>query len=204
MTEIKFTTQTPISFTKKGSALIGKCSFGSRNGDYETYAVRLSKSAFAMLEYGDILTFGTGKCEWCVCDATGEILKPDGTRIKLTGTADIGIDTGHPPHLKLEYVQTWKLQWDTCPYEYEKTLAKLPLTLWEKDNQFFIENDGRYSPWNIPTDPNNKAKIQIEKYAHGYKNPDGYMGHTIFWLVKTIQKADSDEPMIYKPDFVCH
>ena len=95
-----------------GKVGYGSCTMSSRHGSYETYAVRLSSKAASMVELGDTLEYWRGKSDWCIVDCGGQIIKADGRRIQLTGSADLGIDTGHPPHLGLKMIQAPKLCWE--------------------------------------------------------------------------------------------
>lgn len=95
-----------------GKVGYGSCTMSSRHGSYETYAVRLSSKAVTLVELGDTLEYWKGKTDWCIQDAGGQIIKSDGRKIQLTGSADLGIDTGHPPHLGLLMVQAPTLCWE--------------------------------------------------------------------------------------------
>lgn len=95
-----------------GKVGYGTYTMSSRHGSYETYAVRLSSKAAAFVEIGDTIEYWKGATDWCVVDCGGQIIKADGRRIQLTGSADNGIDTGHPPHLGLKMVQAPKLCWE--------------------------------------------------------------------------------------------
>ena len=99
-----------------GKVGYGTCTMGSRSGNYETYAVRLSSKAASLVKIGDTLEYWKGKTDWCIQDAGGQIIKSDGRRIQLTGSADLGIDTGHPPHLGLLMIEAPKLCWESDPY----------------------------------------------------------------------------------------
>lgn len=90
----------------------GTCTMSSRHGNYETYAVRLSSKAASMVELGDTIEFHRGATDWCSVDCSGQIIKSDGRRIQLTGSADNGIDTGHPPNLGVLMVEAPKLCWE--------------------------------------------------------------------------------------------
>ena len=95
-----------------GKVGYGSCTMYCRGGSYETYAVRLSSKAAGFVEIGDTIEYWKGATDWCVVDCNGQIIKADGRKIQLTGSADNGIDTGHPPHLGLEMIQAPKLCWE--------------------------------------------------------------------------------------------
>lgn len=84
----------------KGRVAFGRQQMGCRGGSYETYQVRLSGMAAKLVENGD-------QIHWWDCGSDlptiwqgGEIVKPDGKRIHLHGSRDVGIDTGHPPRMR--------------------------------------------------------------------------------------------------------
>lgn len=89
---------------------------GSGKGSYD-YQVRLSPKAANLCQPGDqIRVWDAGQSEFAYVPCEGEIIKPSGWRIQLRGSRDIGIHTGHPPHMSLKMQQTLKVCW-----EYERT-----------------------------------------------------------------------------------
>ena len=107
-----------------GKVGYGTCTMGSRSGSYETYAVRLSSKAASLVEIGDTIEYWRGKSDWCIQDAGGQIIKADGRKIQITGSADNGIDTGHPPHLGLKMIQAPKLCWEAIDSSFSINVIK--------------------------------------------------------------------------------
>jgi len=129
--KIIYSEETQIFHLEGGRMGLGKIFFPGRQSRGETYQVRLSPRASAMLALGD-------KLEWwdtdssCLpaIDCAGTITKLDGRVYHLIGSRDAGIDTGHPPHLGLRMVQEWKV----C---------------WEADADGFKHHKVAYSPWGV-------------------------------------------------------
>ncbi len=91
---------------EKGSLEIGRISFPGRQAKGETFQVKLKKAVVPFVGMGDILIYGdTGASEWTYQECYGILAKEDGRKIHLTGSRDLGIDTGHPPVLGLKYEQ---------------------------------------------------------------------------------------------------
>lgn len=90
----------------EGSLEIGRISFPGRQAKGETFQVKLKKAVVPFVEVGDVLTYGdTGASEWTYQECYGILAKKDGRKVHLTGSRDLGIDTGHPPVLGLKYEQ---------------------------------------------------------------------------------------------------
>lgn len=93
---------------------IGEQNFSRRGGSYQTYQVFLATEAASYLEDEDrIRWWDRGTDCLPVIPCAGEIVKPDGRRVQLVGNRDCGIDTGHPPHLKLKTKTVKGLVWET-------------------------------------------------------------------------------------------
>jgi hypothetical protein len=114
-----------------GRVAFGRQNFSCRGGSYETYEVRLSAKAAALLEGGDELRWGDwGANELPYIRCRGEIIKSDGRRVQLHGSRDVGIDTGHPPHMGLVMQTrkgvTWEYDFDGQSWQ----VAKAPWGTW--------------------------------------------------------------------------
>ena len=96
---ITITKETKLFRKESGAIEIGERRFPCRGGNRLTYEVRLSASAADSLEEGDTLRWWDWDSDCPTRLVNGEIRKKDGTTIPLEGTRDVGIDTGHPPHL---------------------------------------------------------------------------------------------------------
>lgn len=179
-----------------GKVGYGSCTMGSRSGDYETYAVRLSSKAASLVELGDTLEYWKGKTDWCIQDAGGQIIKSDGRKIQLTGSADLGIDTGHPPHLGLLMIQAPKLCWEVTD----------SITVIQHCESGELFKGGRCYPSNITharksyeafvapeiiLSANQKAEIKV------YGSPS-YGFQSAWWQVskKVIKLVDTDKPVV--------
>lgn len=102
----------------------GRDRYTCRGGGYESYQVRLSAAAAAWAEVGDILRWWrTGPSDMAYQACGGEIVKADGRRIQLKGSMDLGIDTGHPPHLGLKMQQVTKPVWEPI-WETQRSLLR--------------------------------------------------------------------------------
>jgi len=85
-----------------GGVAFGEQDFSCRGGSRRTYEVFLAASAVAYLAEGDEVRWWDRGSDLPVISCAGEIVKPDGRRIQLVGCRDCGIDTGHPPNLRLK------------------------------------------------------------------------------------------------------
>jgi hypothetical protein len=95
-----------------GAVALGERLFQGRGGSYLTYQVKLSASAAQLLEEGDVIRWwDKGGNDLPSVSCGGEIAKPNGSCIQLRGGRDVGIDSGHPPHLTLAMKTRKGVRW---------------------------------------------------------------------------------------------
>ena len=199
--EILVTNEKPLS---DGTRPFGSCVFGSRHGDYETYEVLLSAKASEHVSPGDTLKWWRGTSEGCYVDCFGEIIKAkDGSRIQLRGGMDIGIDTGHPPHLTLKYNEVWKPQWVRRDYD-----AKWKIIRHDESGRIWFEPkhlNSSYGDLN-PDDLKDATPLDYEmlpplnegeRYGeHYYLNCYGWSSGWVETQVRRVVKTKTDQPEI--------
>jgi hypothetical protein len=187
--------QTPLEGGKVG---YGKVTMSSRHGSYETYAVRLSGKTASMVEIGDTLEYWRGKSDWCVVECGGQIIKSDGKKIQLTGSADIGIDTGHPPHLGLKMIQAPKMEWEVVDYS-----SILDVIVYLPTGEVFYQ-DGMCFPSSIEEARVRRNKFVEPEINFPYKGEYTWRGNPLYGfqsgyfctLKKVIRLRDTDIPLI--------
>lgn len=103
-----------MRITTEGAAEVGSQEWRGRRGSFQTYEVRLRPAVVrvAYPEPGDTVRYHRLDGDLPCYLVGGELQKSDGRRFQLIGSADVGIDTGHPPNLGLQYVQVWCCAWE--------------------------------------------------------------------------------------------
>lgn len=204
MKEILVTgTEQPLS---DGRVPFGSCMFGSRHGDYETYEVLLSAKASEHVSPGDTLKWWRGASEWCYVDCFGEIIKADGSRIQLRGGMDIGIDTGHPPHLILKYKEVWQPQWVRRDYDAKWDIIRHDESgqIWFKPKRLhFGYGDLKLKHLEGATPLDYKKLPPLnegERYGeHYYYHCYGWSSGWVETQVRRVVKTKTDELLIVQP-----
>lgn len=199
MTNLVVTAKNQVAL-EGGKVGYGSCNFFCRGGSYQTYAVRLSSKAASMVAEGDILEYWKGRTDGCYCEAGGQIIKTDGRKIQLTGSADNGIDTGHPPHLGLKMVQVPKLCWEVVDSYFSIDVIKHIETgeVFSSEYRCYpssIEHARKsYEPF-VPPQVELSANQKAEFTWYG--NPM-YGFQSGWWrrLKKVIKLVDTDKPVI--------
>ena len=92
-----------------GKVGYGSCTVWTKYGETSLYEIRLSAKAASMVSEGDTIEWWRGQHDGPVQDCTGQIVKKNGQKIQLTGYADIGVGTGHPPYLGLKMEKAHRL-----------------------------------------------------------------------------------------------
>lgn len=187
----------------------GNTWFHGRNKGWETYKVRLSANATKWVEIDDTIEWrDCGSSDGCHQGCGGEIIKHNSkARIQLTGSRDLGIDTGHSPHLGLKMIQKWKCDYDFC---YQNHLPSLPYSvavspsgkefaLWATDNlsdmimisKIEIEREEFHFNKLVARENN----WHLIKYNH-QTYPGGWSTYNLGWVKKVIKLRDTDKVLI--------
>ena len=112
-----------------GKVGYGSCIVWTKYGEMKMYEIRLSAKAASMVSEGDTIEWGRGQSYGPVQDCTGQIIKKNGQKIQLTGYADIGVGTGHPPYLGLKMEKTHRLVEENGKKKIELVDTNRPLIL---------------------------------------------------------------------------
>jgi len=190
-----------------GRVAFGQQDFSCRGGSYSTYEVRLSARAAEYLSNGDTLRWWDGPSElpWVSCG--GEILKRDGRRVQLTGSRDVGIDTGHPPHLGLKMKTRKGLVWDWDSQGESFCVAHSPWGMWYKYSHcppgiWGIKTHQEFLDWASDVQPFDGKTIvvsRVRRLCLVIKDAPDVIGWRIGTLVpqvKLIGDVSTDEPII--------
>ena len=184
----------------------GKVGYGTstvwtRYGASTTYEVRLSAKAASMVEDGDTIEWWRGQNYGPVQDCAGQIIKPDNRRIQLTGSADLGIHTGHPPHLGLKMKQACKLVW-----EYDSKLGYSQLLVEHLPTKERFVLDGKCFPSTIEEARTKYTSFKVPKLNLGKNQMYVFksIGKPLYEfqqlhcsvVKKTIALVDTDQPVI--------
>lgn len=109
MNSLIVTAETPRS-AEKGMIELGEKTVSRRGKNYRTYEVRLSSTAAKIVENGDVINWWDSSSDLPCIELEGEIIKKN-KRYQLKGYRDVGIDSGHPPHLSLKMKTRKEITW---------------------------------------------------------------------------------------------
>lgn len=191
-----------------GRIAFGQQNFSCRGGSYKAYEVRLSAKAAAYLENGDTLRWWDDSSELPYIECGGEIIKPDGRRIQLRGGRDVGIDTGHPPHLtlrmKTKKAVTWK--WDANAERTSWSVVRAPWGTWYKfthcpPGMWGVKSHKEFMQWAFDAEvfdgktqylaPNRRLNLTVRP-----EDQQGWISGTLTPQVKVIGDVTTEEPEI--------
>lgn len=194
---------------ESGRVAIGARQFSGRGGSYETYEIRLSAKAAAYLGEGDTV-------DWWDCDnvlpcirCKGEIIKPDGRRIQLNGCRDVGIDTGHPPHMGLTMKTRTGVVWS--PDGYSAQIYRAPWGTWYRCDStppglWGVTSHEQFMGWaydakmiqevchgETKTTENKRLRVSLKE-----TDSHGWVEGRLIPEVKTIGEIATDAPLILR------
>jgi hypothetical protein len=187
-----------------GGTCFGTSRMSGRGRSYETYGVYLSAKAAALVEDGDTLSWGDyGRSDWTYQGSCGRIKKPSGQNICLIGSRDLGIDTGHPPHLRLEYEQTWKIEWEPTiqshpgfVIQYKTTeemfLIKQLERLYEAKTVESAVSQWGATPFDLSMLPKLVAPLKWVPQTRGTESDEWYAPLVFTQSKPVLRRADSD------------
>lgn len=194
----------------------GSQEFPGRGRSYETYQIRLSAKAAILVEVGDIIRFwDCGQSDWTYQECDGEIIKADGRRIQLQGSRDLGIDTGHPPHLGLKMSQRLELSWEYVEgqnVKFPKLAEYIPTGeifdiagmtgnfathLQNRGIEYVRENYPSWDLYAVITNCNHPTNIRLSKrVSFDPVHSPNWQQVFFYWEKKKLILKDTDEPLV--------
>jgi len=191
-----------------GRVAFGQQQVSCRSGICETYEVRLSANAAALLENGDELQWWDEASDLPTILCKGEIAKLDGRRIQLRGSRDVGIDTGHPPQLTLDMKTrkgvTW--QWDSSAERTSWSVARAPWGTWYKfthcpSGMWGVKSHEEFMSWATDAEvfdgkTQNLSKNRRLKLTVHPEDKQGWISGSLTPQVKTVGDIKTDAPLI--------